>query len=464
MRAAIYARISADREGAGLGVARQRADCEQLAEREGWDVAVVHVDNDISAYSGAERPGYRALLEDIAGGRVDAVIAWHVDRLHRSVADLEDFIVAVEAARVEVRTVMAGLIDLSTAAGRMQARIGAVIARHESEQKAERLRRKHVELAESGRPHGGPRGYGYTAGDMEVVPEEAAIIRETAERVLAGESVTSIARTLNDRGVPGAKGKPGTWSYQVLQRLLSSGRVAGLRRHRGEIVGPASWEPIIDRDTHERLRARLAPGRRTGPRVRTRLLTGLVVCGRCGVRLYARSREGGRRYYRCEAEPGRGQGTACGRLSVVSDPVDVFVGQEVIDTIEGARLGDALAALRGQVTGADVVAGLTEDEARLEELATDYASGDLTRAEWRAARGKLVERIEAARARLTADRGLEALAGIPEGVAAWWEAADLQARRVVVEALVDRVVVAPIGSRSGGRFDPDRVTVEWRYG
>jgi site-specific DNA recombinase len=64
-RAAIYCRISRDRIGAGLGVERQETECRELAARLGWTVAVVYVDNDISAYSGKARPGYRALLEDL---------------------------------------------------------------------------------------------------------------------------------------------------------------------------------------------------------------------------------------------------------------------------------------------------------------------------------------------------------------------------------------------------------------
>ena len=60
MQAAIYTRISKDREGAGLGVERQRADCQELAGRLRWTVVEVFSDNDISAYSGRTRPGYQA--------------------------------------------------------------------------------------------------------------------------------------------------------------------------------------------------------------------------------------------------------------------------------------------------------------------------------------------------------------------------------------------------------------------
>ena len=83
-RAAIYTRISQDREGAGLGVERQEADCRALAERLGWTIVAVHADNDLSAYSGKPRPGYLALLADLRAGAADAVVCWHTDRLHRS--------------------------------------------------------------------------------------------------------------------------------------------------------------------------------------------------------------------------------------------------------------------------------------------------------------------------------------------------------------------------------------------
>jgi site-specific DNA recombinase len=58
-RAAIYCRISQDRAGAGLGVERQREDCAALADRLGWNVVETFTDNDLSAYSGKPRAGYR---------------------------------------------------------------------------------------------------------------------------------------------------------------------------------------------------------------------------------------------------------------------------------------------------------------------------------------------------------------------------------------------------------------------
>ncbi|HEX7590633.1 MAG TPA: recombinase family protein, partial [Candidatus Limnocylindrales bacterium] len=163
-QAAIYCRISKDREADGLGVERQRSDCEALAARLGWTVAenATFIDDDRSAYSGKPRLAYRALLAAIDSGAVGAVLAWHPDRLHRSPRELEGFIDLVVKRGTAVQTVTAGEYDLATSTGRMAARIVGAVARKESEGMSERLRRKMDELAAAGQPHaGGCRAFGY---------------------------------------------------------------------------------------------------------------------------------------------------------------------------------------------------------------------------------------------------------------------------------------------------------------
>src|SRR4051794_35100235 len=119
MVAAIYTRISDDREQTGLGVQRQEDDCRKLAKRRGWKVKRVYCDNDISAFKGRRRPEYERLCADIGKGDIDSVIAWDPDRLHRSTTELETFIALVEQTGAKVETVNAGEYDLSSATGRM---------------------------------------------------------------------------------------------------------------------------------------------------------------------------------------------------------------------------------------------------------------------------------------------------------------------------------------------------------
>ncbi|MEU0482233.1 recombinase family protein [Streptosporangium sp. NPDC006013] len=151
-RAAIYCRISQDRGGAGLGIARQEADCRALIERKGWTVVDVYPDNDVSAYSGAPRPAWKRLLADIEDGTVDAIACWHVDRLTRSPRELEDVIDLADRRGVELATVT-GEIDLVTPTGRLIARMLGAAARHEAEHKAER--QKHQRPRPGRSPAGG---------------------------------------------------------------------------------------------------------------------------------------------------------------------------------------------------------------------------------------------------------------------------------------------------------------------
>src|SRR3974377_2609679 len=87
--AAIYCRISLDRNGEGRGVERQEALCRRLAKERGWPVAEVYVDNDRSAYSGKPRPGYQRMLADIEAGLRGAGGCVDLDKLTRRPAALD---------------------------------------------------------------------------------------------------------------------------------------------------------------------------------------------------------------------------------------------------------------------------------------------------------------------------------------------------------------------------------------
>ncbi|HUO39292.1 MAG TPA: recombinase family protein, partial [Mycobacterium sp.] len=104
--AAVYARISADVEGTGLGVTRQLEDCRKLAADRGWPVGDEYVDNDVSAFSGKRRRDYERMLVDLESGARDAVIVYNLDRLHRRPVELEEFVALCERAGVsQVATV-----------------------------------------------------------------------------------------------------------------------------------------------------------------------------------------------------------------------------------------------------------------------------------------------------------------------------------------------------------------------
>lgn len=458
IRAAVYCRISKDVAGTGLGVERQQADCEALIEREGWELVGLYVDNDTSAYSGKRRPEYERLCDDLRLGTADLVVAWDPDRLHRSPRELEDFIDLLERSGVRVATVNSGPVDLSSASGRMTARVVGAVARHESEHKSERLRRKHLELAENGRVSGGGRRpFGYEADRVTLRPAEADLIRSAAAGVLAGDSVRSVVEEWRRAGVSTVTGA--SWSSTTVKRLLMSGRISGRREHHGAIVGPAEWPAIIDPADSDRLRRRLsdpARNRVAGVTARSYLLSGFVYCGRCNVKMTTRPTARGRHRYVCSRDRG-----GCGRCGISAEGLEALVVEAVMVALDTAGLMDAVDASTS--TTPDPTAVLAEIDERLAELARDYYDERMiTRVEYTAAREALEARqTEALLGLGEADQAV-VMAGLSGDVLREsWPDLTLDRRRAVIGQVVDRIVIAPT-TRANNRFDDSRVEFRWR--
>lgn len=445
-RAGLYLRISKDATGESLGVTRQKEDCEALAAALGWTVVEIYTDNDISAYK--HRPGYKRMLEDITAGRIDALAAWAPDRLYRRTADLESLIDVIEKHGISVRTVKAGDLDLTSAYGRMIARILGSVAAGEGEIKAERWKRSHRQRREAGMVvRTGTRTYGYERDGRTVIPEEAEIAREIAERIRSGTPILRMATDLEDRGIVGTKGK--AWTTQGIKRYLLNPRIAGWSTLGGEIVAEGDWPPIIDRETWEEVRAMLSA--RTRPYVpRKALLTGLLFCGACGQRMITSKGPSGRNY-RCPARPGM---RGCGRVSVVALPVE-----EVVEEYAQGRLADPgvrarLAQLQQQ--SPEARAELADLELRITELEdTLDTPGVPVQTILRA-----VERAKDRQAELMRGIAQQSPVIIPLGDIEWPN--DLAARRALVELVVESVQLMPADQSGPRQFNPERVKIKRR--
>jgi len=463
MRVGIYVRISKDRGGGGLGVDRQEGDCRQIiADTD--DVVEVYVDNDRDAYSGKPRPAYRRLLADADAGSLDAIVAWHPDRLHRRPVELEEFIDVVERRGLAVQTVRAGNLDLATPAGRMVARQLGAVARYESEHKADRQRAKHRQLALAGRsPGGGTRPFGFDDDGVTVREDEAVVIREAAGRMLAGESLRSVCADLNERGVATPTG--GRWQSTPLRRMLTAARLSGQREYRGEIVADAVWPAIISREQTAALRRLFAdPARDKRRSARGYLLKGLLRCTDCDSVLVARPRSDGARCYVCANGRLDARYGGCGKRRVLAEPIELFVAEAMFARLDSDALRDALAAAAG-TAGDDAQRRVDNTLLRLDELAAAYAQEQITMREWLAAREPLEQALERARRDLAVRAGAGPageFAGRAGALREAWDGWTVDRRRTVVASVVERVNVGT-GRRGLNRFDPGRFEVVWRF-
>jgi site-specific DNA recombinase len=460
--AAVYCRISDDREGRQLGVTRQRQDCLALAERKGWTVAEVYTDNDVSAYSGKPRPAYRRMLVDLKEGTRDALVVYDLDRLVRQPRELEEFFDLADAAGLTDYASVTGDLDLANDDHRTYARIMGALAQKESNDKRRRIKRKHQELAEHGKVSGGgTRPYGYTEDRRRIRASEAKVIREAANRVLAGESIRSVCRALNARGITTVTSKP--WHPSGLRRILLSARISAQREHHGDIVAPAEWPPIIAPEDTARLRALLADKRRGASRTPRRyLLAGMLRCHACGATMVSRPRSDGERRYVCATGPGF---AGCGKTAILAPPLEVFVAEAVLERLDTPELE---AALRGEAAkdaeAALIQRELDEAQAQSADLAAMWGTNQISRSEWLAARTPIEQRIEQLKrslSRATRTTALVDYVGKTATLRREWEHLALSRQRAIVEAVLDHVMIGP-ARRGLNRFDPARVSPVWK--
>ena len=446
--AAVYVRISSDPSGKRLGVARQLKDCRGRAQARGWTVAGVYEDNDISAFTGKRRPAYERMLADLEVGRADAVVVWDLDRLTRRPIELEHFLDLADRKRIALASV-GGDVDLSTDNGRLYARIKGAVARAEIERKSARQRAANDQRAEQGRPHCGRRPFGYTSA-YEVDDAEAPEIHRAVESLLAGGSLRGIVKDMAARGVLTTAGNP--WKPTELRRLLVNPRYAGLRVHRGEVVGTAAWPAIIDQDAHKAVCAILSdPSRHKAGRPRRYLLSGLARCGVCGGSIYGVTEPRGPLYY-CETRR---------HVARRAEQIEELVSRVVIERLSRPDAADLLTAQEDNDTADELRSEERGIRARLDGLAEAFAVGDIDRDQMRAGSKRLHQRLDSVTAGLATLARTPVLTGLLSAdVASVWESMDIDTRRSVVDTVLHVILDSP--GRGARRFDPTTVRISWK--
>ena len=454
-KAVIYARISKDAAGEGLGVARQINDARALAQQRGWTIVDECTDNDISAAGKRRRPGFERALRHIRDGSATIIIAWALDRLTRNRADTVRLIDTAQQAHATIALVRGSDLDMSTPSGRLTADLLAAVARAEIEQISDRHLRKHAELAAEGRFKGGPRPYGFEADGVTVRESEAAIIRTATGWVIDGVTYAEIARRLNAAGSRTVAGCE--WTPVSLQRVLDRARNAGLREHRGATV-PAVWPAIIDLDTWHSLQAILHDPTRRRRRMDAWLLTGgIALCGKCGAPMQAGtggSMVAGRSQsmYRC---------SAANHNARRRDRVEDYMRAEVIARLSRPDLSDLL-AVDEQPDTSGIVADIDAIRQRRDTLADAYADGLVDLTQLRRATDRMDARLADLQRQLErSSPALSQAAAVADSddVAGAWDALEIHARRDIIRALA---TVWIDGVRQGTRLLG--VRIEWAGG
>jgi DNA invertase Pin-like site-specific DNA recombinase len=317
MRAVIYARFSTDKQDFS-SIADQYRVCEQFAARHGWQITSRYSDEGISGAAIGNRPGFKAMMAAAEAGEFDVLLVMELSRLARSAGDLNKTIDRLTFRDVRVIGVSNGY-DSARKGHKLQAGVEGVMGEAFRD-----LVRDKTYTALHGRAERGARAGGLSFGyrsievdgarRLEVVLDQAQVIREIFEMFARGMSPRAIAHELNLRRVLSPRG--GTWAVSaihgdrkrsgvgILNNPLYIGRViwnrsewvkdpdSGKRKRKERpesewIVREDESLRIVPQELWDAARRRMSTptarggshGRGRGPRA---LLSGVLRCGECG--------------------------------------------------------------------------------------------------------------------------------------------------------------------------------------
>ncbi|MCH8565683.1 recombinase family protein [Nesterenkonia sp. LB17] len=392
----VYRRISQDRSGAELGVERQLTACQALADAEGLRVIEVFTDNDVSAYSGKNRPQYESMLSRL--NEVSHVIALRSDRFYRSLSDFAQFVEKCKAEDVVILPVDGDRIDPKSAGGMLTATMLAGLAQYESSYKADRVSAKSKQTIADGRHTGGVRPFGWhvlprtpeeiaqkRGGRYSLNDREATALQVAIEDILErGRSLGSIARDWNDplrAGGPLTTSTGGRWGATQLRQVLVRPRNAGISTYRGEVLAEDKIPPIISTATLRAMERHLNRNRlpnHTNKAVH--LLSGIAEC-HCGRPVNA-AQVGGRELdpetgkkakhhvYRC-------QGQGAGHVAKRSAHVDQAVKLAILEWFSHPFLYKMESREEDRERAEELEQQTNELKRRLDEASDAYVSGRL---------------------------------------------------------------------------------------
>ena len=374
MRAALYARVSTERQERQQTIDSQLAALHAWAGGSGYALADEHVFRD-EGYSGSrlDRPGLDALRDAVRDGTVGIVAVLTPDRLARKYAYQVLLLEEFRRASVEVVLLQHPISDDSN--DQLLLQIQGAIAEYERAVLGERFRRGKLQKAHDGHYQGGRPPYGYrymprhdaVPGHLVVDEGEAELVR-TLYGWLADEGMTlrQILKRLNfGPYFPRSGRRP--WSPSVVHHILADPVYAGTAyanryrfvppkkpcRARGPRTREAScrqpkpreqWIAIPvpaldDQNTWDRAQAQLARNATLSFRNNTKhsyLLRCLLTCAGCGLAMAGRcygvtAGQPGRRYYRCAGKDciQTARPAACPNHSVKAEEIEAAVWDHV---------------------------------------------------------------------------------------------------------------------------------------
>ena len=405
--AALYARVSSDRQDVDLSVSAQLRALKEYAKANGYSVAREYVDE---AESGrvANRPQFREMIEEGSKPKApfEVILVWKFSRFTRKREHAVAFKSMLRRKGVRVVSITEQAEDNAT--GRLLEGIIESVDEFYSENLAQEVVRGMREAASRGFFLASNAPFGYRRikvsdgakerPTLEVDPATAPVVKEIFEKSLRGSGLKEICKELNDRGVTnrGKRWYKGTLHYVLRNEAYTGTAVWGKTSKGEEAQDPVrvegAWPALVSRklfdDVQQAMRDRAPKVQRPGRVGSKFLLSGLLKCGVCGRPYSAQGAKSGQfAYYICATLYREGAGT-CSARYLNAPKLETFVVEKIRERILNEEtivelvtlVAEEIDAMAGELSGRlEVVeAELGDVRKRLEKLYEAIETSELT--------------------------------------------------------------------------------------
>lgn len=300
-RVAAYARVSSGKDAMLHSLSAQISYYSDFVQHHGdWEYVGVYADEALTGTKDS-RAEFQHLLSDCRNGKIDMVITKSISRFARNTVTMLETVRELRLLNIDVFFEKENIHSMS-GDGELMLTILASFAQEESRSVSENCKWRIRRQFANGRPGSTTMlGYKWVDGTLQVIPDEAKIVRMIFSDYLSGMGKNAIMKKLNARGIPTKCGD--VWYESGVTKILGNEKYAGdllLQKsyssnymekkkcmNRGQLpmyFVKDSHEPIIDRETFERVqkeRKRRAAGclpihKETYP------FTGKILCDGCG--------------------------------------------------------------------------------------------------------------------------------------------------------------------------------------
>lgn len=292
-RVAIYIRVSTKKQvEEGYSLDAQKERLEKLSETNGYIIYKIYADEGKSGKD-TNRPAFQEMMEDMRNREFDKILVMKLDRISRSVIDLELMIKEMQKYEVDFESA-SEKIDTSTSFGMMFIRLLAIFAQFERERIKERITDAFDAMVKEGKPISGSQPFGYKIENGKVVidEEKEQALREFFDVYEKTNNMRKTVLYINEKYDVGLNVRH---VYKMVENTVYYGEYRGNKNYCPAYITKERWENINKIREEKRLVKTYHPNR-------TYLFSGLLLDTNCHTRLASRIKEGSHKntyYYRC---------------------------------------------------------------------------------------------------------------------------------------------------------------------